>query len=407
MLKSTSLLVIALICVNARAQNMLVNGGFESNPPSSLGNNPGWSIAPWVMTGTAQSNVIKVDGPGGFSYGPGAPESDASAPGAGIPQHYLDIDQSDGVFYQTFTPECSGTVEFGGSFSTRANQGGNARVTLRQGTGTSGPLVATRVVALAAGTFNTTHWTPFSSTAAVTASITYSIVVAMDNQLNFDNGFVTTRSDCDAHACIQAAVDDEAICDKGGAVIVTAHVTNTSGHPIQYILIGAGPGATYTVSPNIVNAPLNNNQSTTITVTVSGANSMQPICLTFLLQDADGQTCCSITRCFDVRCACLKVTDINVGCDPGPAAYAISFSVQNLTNGTIQQLFAIPSSGSVSPQLIATNIGAGAIISVTLHLSNVSAGQTVCIILQATGPETACCTTRVCVTLPPILVNCD
>src|SRR5947207_10525840 len=73
------------------SQNVLVNGNFEVNPPPNLGNNIGWSIAPWLLGPGQTSNVVKVDGPGGYDYGTSGPESDASAPGAGVAQHYLDI----------------------------------------------------------------------------------------------------------------------------------------------------------------------------------------------------------------------------------------------------------------------------------------------------------------------------
>ena len=70
----------------ADAQNLMSNPGFEDNPPSSYGNNTGHSIAPWIVTGASGTNVVKVDGPGGFNYGNSGAESDLSAPGAGIDQ---------------------------------------------------------------------------------------------------------------------------------------------------------------------------------------------------------------------------------------------------------------------------------------------------------------------------------
>jgi len=229
----------------------------------------------------------------------------------------------------------------------------------------------------------------------------------MDNDVNLDNAFVRYRADCDPRACIQAAVENGASCNKDGTVTLTAHVTNTSGHPIQYVMISPAVGATYTVSPNIANTPLNNNLSTTITLTVTGANPTQPICLTFLLQDADGRTCCAISRCFDIHCDCMKITQESLGCDPGPAAYAYTFTVQNLSGNTIQQLFAIPSLGTLTPQLIATNLAPYSSMTITLHLSGVTAGQTLCVMLQAYGQDNDCCLTKVCFTLPPIEIACD
>ncbi|HEX3109732.1 MAG TPA: hypothetical protein VHU41_11620, partial [Thermoanaerobaculia bacterium] len=185
----------------ALSQNVLVNGNFETNPPPNFGNNIGWPITPWVLGPGQTSNVVKVDGPGGYNYGTNGPESDASAPGAGIPQHYLDIANGDNYFYQTFMPRCSGLVTFGGFFSTRANSAGTARVELHEGSGgPAGPLVGiTNPVSLPAGGHSATDpWTGTSFTAAVTAFQTYSFVVYMDDNMNFDNGFVTYNNECPA-----------------------------------------------------------------------------------------------------------------------------------------------------------------------------------------------------------------
>lgn len=187
-----------LLCGTAFAQNVLVNGDFETNPPAALGNNIGHSIAPWVLGTGDQSNVVKVDGPGGYNYGNSGPESDASAPGAGVPQHYLDIADGNNDFYQSFTPRCSGEVSFGGAFSTRANSPGTASVTLRQGVGTSGPIVGTsNPVTLGFGNSATDPWQVVTFTAPVTAATTYSFIVEMDNEMNFDNGFVRYRLACE------------------------------------------------------------------------------------------------------------------------------------------------------------------------------------------------------------------
>jgi hypothetical protein len=192
----TAALAVLLGAAASAQQNVLVNGDFESNPPPKFGNNKGHPIDPWVLGTGDQSNVVKVDGPGGtFDYGTNGPESDASAPGSGIPQHYLDIADGFNDFYQSFRPECSGEVEFGGYFSTRANSDGTASVTLSEGVGTQGPVVGqTNQINLPAGDSET--WNLVSFTAQVTAFTTYSFVVEMDNNMNFDNGFVRYRLDC-------------------------------------------------------------------------------------------------------------------------------------------------------------------------------------------------------------------
>jgi len=59
MRRTVTLAAIATaICISAAAsaQNVLVNGDFEANPPQSFGNNIGWSISPWVL-GTGNNSL--------------------------------------------------------------------------------------------------------------------------------------------------------------------------------------------------------------------------------------------------------------------------------------------------------------------------------------------------------------
>jgi hypothetical protein len=147
---------------------------------------------------------------------------------------------------------------------------------------------------------------------------------------------------------------------------------------------------------------LNPNQSVAVPVTITGAAGGEQICLRFFLQDLDGLTCCVSVRCFDLPdCACMKIVEETVACDPGPAAFTYTFTIQNQTSATIQQIFVMPSAGSVTPQLIATNLAPNGQTNVTLHLSGVNAGQSVCFVLQAFGGDFKdCCTIRVCVKMP-------
>ncbi len=389
------------LAISSAAFGQLVNGDFESNGPPALvnGDNLNHPAPPWVFP-TGSPNVVQVNG-GPFTYG-GGPQSDASAPGVGIPQHYLDIANSKGVFYQSFTARCTGDVRFGGSFSTRgATLTGGATITLRQGVGTTGTTVAALSTSLPAGSNNS--WTPLAGSAALVAGVTYSFVVTMDDNLNLDNAFVTFVQPCPE--CMRVAIADTDVnCGPNGTFTVTAQVTNLSGHATQFVLITPPPGATYTVSPNVVAAPLNNGGQTNVTVTISGALPGQLICLDYLLQDTEGNTCCFVRRCFFLpEHCCLKVTQISLGCDPGPATYAYTFTVQNLTAFPIQQLVVITSLGTVTPQILTTPIPAGGTSApITLHLSGVHQGDVVCIIL-----ESYCCTVKTCITLPPITIQCD
>ena len=178
----------------AHAQNVLTNPGFEDNVASyNNGNNFPSGVVGWTFASGQGPNVVKVDGPNGYNYGTNGPESDANAStGSGTPQHYLDIRDGSNSFHQTFTPECSGNVRFGGSFSGRGNRGARASIAIREGSnGGSGALVgATNQVTIPSGNSQTTPWTDVSYTTSLNAGQTYSFVVTMDNQANFDDGYV-------------------------------------------------------------------------------------------------------------------------------------------------------------------------------------------------------------------------
>jgi hypothetical protein len=120
------------------AQNLLVNGGFETTTGTQLGNNLNADVSPWntgrlypgsgAQTGvfTQGHDLIEVDG----ATGPNIvnnlyPQSDASAPGIGIAQHYIDPTELDvwsgGPHYfgvwQYFTPSCDGIVTASADFA--------------------------------------------------------------------------------------------------------------------------------------------------------------------------------------------------------------------------------------------------------------------------------------------------
>jgi hypothetical protein len=191
---AAALLVLA---GTAAAQNVLLNPGFELNPPATPGNHVGHPITPWNLGPGPQTNVVQVDGPGGFNYGNDGPESDASAPGAGIAQHYLDIVGDANLLWQTFTPRCSGAIEFGGAFSTRDDSPGHGSITIHQGNGSGGTALATIPVSVAGGQSATNPWTKVGSTVALAANTVYSFVVVMDDELNLDDAYVRYVTACE------------------------------------------------------------------------------------------------------------------------------------------------------------------------------------------------------------------
>ena len=200
----TSVLAMILLSTPAYAQysgNVLVNSGFEDDVMSAYGNNfsppTGWTF------GNGQGpNIVKVDGPGGQAewYGSNGPDSDATASGAGVDVQYLDISGGGNEFYQTFRPSCSGEVLFGGYFSTRGNGSTTSSVRIRNGVGLSGSVVGqTNTLTIPGGNSKSDAWTPVDFSATVTANQTYSFVVTMDNNANFDAGYVKFTTGCDAY----------------------------------------------------------------------------------------------------------------------------------------------------------------------------------------------------------------
>lgn len=191
---------LALICAPAQAAgpNVLVNGDFEAGPPPGMGDHPYYAIPGWIPVN--QTNWVKVDGPAGFDYLNHGPESDASAPGQGIAQHYLDIPplvpEGVGSVYQSFTASCTGPVTFGGAFSTRDNVAGSGSISLVKGVGPGGGVVASAAASMPAGHSSTDPWVKLSQPAAVTAGATYSIVVSLNPNANFDNGFLSYDQGC-------------------------------------------------------------------------------------------------------------------------------------------------------------------------------------------------------------------
>ena len=177
------------------SQNELQNGDFESDQVSGYGDHIGALVTGWTFGRPNDANLVKVDGPGPYTYAPAGPESDATG-GIRPEQHYLDISAGSDTFYQSFTPVCGGEVEFGGSFSTRAGRGATFSLKIVEGLGISGNTVAALpTTSLPRGP--STTWTDYSLFTSLKANTTYTMVVEMDNNANFDNGFVIFVIQCD------------------------------------------------------------------------------------------------------------------------------------------------------------------------------------------------------------------
>lgn len=240
--------VLAVSPCVAMAQNIIANPGFEDNPPPNFGNNIGYPIPPWSLGVSGQtSNVVKVDGPGGSSYGSGGPESDADpATGAGVSQHYLDIASGANDFWQTFVvPTCGSApgqtrqATYSGWFSTRDNLvGGTGTISMRAGAGATGAILSSAPINLPAGNSQTDPWVQVTGAVALQSGATVSYVVSMGNNLNFDQASleVTAVSCVSAPLALRKTWSNATINDgaaltatRSGAVVDTlTSIANTA-----------------------------------------------------------------------------------------------------------------------------------------------------------------------------------
>lgn len=183
------LLLVMAPAVAQTTPNLLVNGGFENNPPPNLGNNYPYPAAGWQVDSGAPINIVKVNG--STSYGNSGPALDAEIDtGVGVNQHYLDIVGS-GSLYQTFTvPRCGGSdtapreVSFSGYFSGRD---GATNVTGGYISIQGGPYGAPELIRLNATGLDYRAWTQVSGVLQVTPGQVLTYVVQLPNPANFDN----------------------------------------------------------------------------------------------------------------------------------------------------------------------------------------------------------------------------
>ena len=298
---------VGLIATTAFAlgPNVLVNGDFESYPQSSWANNIGGTVTPWVIGIGNQPNVVKVRADGTYHYLAGPQKDASSATGSG-PRHYLDIANGHNDIYQAFTLTCEGVVDFGGYFSSRcsddgAAQAGTGNIQLVQGTGTSGaPVATTNTVNLpAGGNAHIAPWKLASGSISLPAG-TYSFVVKMSDEVNFDEAYVKYETDCNTQGgsgCAQVT-DKDIHCLPNGGYSYTFNVTNNSGSAISQILLTPVQGSSFTLTPQLTNltTPLQNGQSTTVTTVIGNVQPGDKVCF-FVSLMSDKDACCIVKVC--------------------------------------------------------------------------------------------------------------
>ena len=219
-----------------------------------------------------------------------------------------------------------------------------------------------------------------------------------------DNWTVTIE---EKRPCCGTIGEARVTCDRG-VFTSTFLVTNNSAQTIQYLLLSPPAGATFTISPNVINLganALNPGQSTTVSVTITNASPGDHICINVALADRSVVSCCTIQTCIDLPdCPCLRSLDTAITCGAN-GSYNYTVVLQNLTGAPIQQIFIVPTQPSTvnaSPQLVAlsTPLQPNQTTTLTLSISGAPPGSRVCLRFAPFGAESQCCSTEICFTVP-------
>lgn len=104
----------------------------------------------------------------------------------------------------------------------------------------------------------------------------------------------------DCPFCLRGS-DARMNCGANGTFTYTVTLQNLTGVPVQQIFVVPAQPASVAVTPQLItlSTPLPPNQTTTITITISGAAPGTRVCLRFSPVGGDNEsTCCSIEICF-------------------------------------------------------------------------------------------------------------
>ena len=207
--------------------------------------------------------------------------------------------------------------------------------------------------------------------------------------------------------CCVTISDARVTCDRG-VFTYTFMVTNTSTQTIQYLLLSPPAGATFTISPNVINLganPLGAGQSTTVSVTIGHASPGDHICLNVALADRNVVSCCTIQACVDLPDCCLRLFNTSIVCGAN-GSYAYTFTLQNLTGITINQIFMVPtlpSNLNISPQMVtlSTPLLPGNQTTLTITITGAPPGTNVSLWFTPLGDNgESCCSVERRFTLP-------
>jgi hypothetical protein len=220
---------------------LLTNAGFNDFTVTTpvFGDNVGIEITPWILESGTDTNVIQVDGAGGSDYGAGGPEFDATG-GTG---NYFTVDSSAGVIYQTFTFTETTIVDYGGFISSRNGNTGTGIASIYSGTGSGGTLISTTGPQVAT---SSSIWTKIGNSVSLAAG-TYSLVIELDEDLNFDEAYAFSNIDSDGDGIVDhfdLDADNDGIPDNIEAQTTAGYIAPTNTYSIFGIDLAYGSGLT-------------------------------------------------------------------------------------------------------------------------------------------------------------------
>lgn len=216
--------------------------------------------------------------------------------------------------------------------------------------------------------------------------------------------FGNKRSDC------LLVSKEKILCKPGqpGTFTYTFDITNLSNQTVQYILMSPATGSPWTLSPNTINlgTPLPPNGTTTVTVTITGAQPGSNICIDITLADKDVKTCCHLQHCVDLpRCDCIQISSDQISCDPTGAGYVYTFTVDNLLAIPLYHMYVVvysPAGASLSPTYFPlAPLNPYQSVTQTVNISGVKPGDVVCFKITVHQQNfVECCSIDQCVTIP-------
>lgn len=305
----TGLLVAPML---ASAQNLLLNGNFETPVQSGFGNHIGANVAPWLIGGGQPANVVKVD-PSVGNFGAGGPNTDHTNPGS-LGQ-YLDVTNGTNSFYQVFTvPPCDSAplknYQLFGWFSTRDNQAAVATIRLLNGSGLGGSAIAgaSATINMPAGTSATDPWVSATASGFLTAGQTFTFVVDLNDFANADDlSLVLLDPFCPADLSLVKAA-------------TTSYVSGASG-TYSFTVTNAGSFATSvaTTGTTTVKDVLPAGLSFGTPLTPGGANAAAWTCVRSTTANANDTATCTTTTAIAAGGSSVFTLPVSVASNLGGA----------------------------------------------------------------------------------------